>query len=322
MTREEALVKTKKYWEKIDNAREHLLKTLEEVIPDNFKDDDYKEKIKEIIDGSYGLDCNVRFMIASRIKSDDFLLDEAKKIMDKTGIMKDIDIIGEYNTPYYLKERDTMNLYERLVDSDTMHFDGDIIITDPCYVAKKREQDFSTYPTRKDFFKFDNPSEYEDYNKETKVSIDYELASMEYDKAMDKWREDNIEDWDICNCGYDMDALGLRAITHDTIYGDWSCSVFKLNTKRRTRIGEFCADAGMVGVFSKDEVDKYNPEFEAKYISNGCACVVKDFCGDVSIKVLEIVEDGKIYYEARVIGEGINKKTRKPFSFTSLQTGF
>ena len=94
-----------------------------------------------------------------------------------------------------------------------MRFDGDIIITDPCYVAK-----------------------------------------------------DN--DWDHVFNETNLKKLGFtNYIWESTIYGDWSCTTVRINPDNsKEKIGKFCADAGLVGVFLLSEVLKYNPEYN--YIIN------------------------------------------------------
>lgn len=78
-------------------------------------------------------------------------------------------------------------------------FDGDIIITDPCYIIRNE-------------------------NGITK------------------------NDWHYCEYGEYMERLGIKNyLTHDTIYGDWGCTVFDSDTKKP--LGRFCADAGLVSVF-------------------------------------------------------------------------
>ena len=90
-------------------------------------------------------------------------------------------------------------------------FDGDIIITDPCYIIRNEN-------------------------------------------------EITENDWHYCECGEYMERLGIKNyLTHDTIFGDWGCTVFDSDTKKP--LGHFCADAGLVSVFLLDEVLAYNPNF-------------------------------------------------------------
>ena len=152
---------------------------------------------------------------------------------------------------------------DRYLDSEPMEFDGDIIITDPCYIAKD-------------------------------------------------------EDWTEF---YDAPFMP-KCMMRDTIYGDWSCTTFNLNSDKP--FGKFCADAGLVGVFDREEVRKYNPEFESKY-GNWCYTVIENFKGTCQfvIRKSRFKYEGKTHYsfDCQVHGHGINKITGEPIDFIGAQTG-
>ena len=97
-------------------------------------------------------------------------------------------------------------------------------------------------------------------------------------------------DWKSCEYGENMEALGFSKnyLTRDTIYGDWSCTTYNGFGRK---IGEFCADAGLVSVFLLDEVLAYNPDF-TKFMkeAKGCVTVIKDFHGDIDIIVNDAEE--------------------------------
>lgn len=151
-----------------------------------------------------------------------------------------------------------------------MKFKGNIIITDPCYIIRK----------------------------------------------------DN-NDWGKCRYRDNMKTLGIKNyLCRDTIYGDWSCTTFNSDTKEA--IGEFCADAGMVAVFLLDEVLAYNPDFDWYESRPWTTTLIKDFDGDIEIKVIHT--EGVYNYdtewhckgdkwendEVRVIGVGnINFETHQ-----------
>lgn len=112
-------------------------------------------------------------------------------------------------------------------------------------------------------------------------------------------------DWEKCGYGDSMETLGVENYTcRDTIYGDWSCTTY--NSKTHEKIGEFCADAGMVGVFLLDEVLKYNPDFDYHTERPWTTTLIKYFDGEVDFGVA----DG----EVRVSGKG-------NIDFVGLQTG-
>lgn len=129
--------------------------------------------------------------------------------------------------------------------------------------------------------------------------------------------DDNTsDDWELCNYGDNMEALGIKTyITNDTMYGDWSCTVFTNDAttaeqQKLQKLGSFCADAGLVSVFLLDEILQYNPSFNAEVeAERQTATLIKGFDGEVSI-VYNPVLDG-----IQVVGTG-------NINFVSTQTGF
>lgn len=137
-------------------------------------------------------------------------------------------------------------------------------------------------------------------------------------------REDHYnEDEEKCNGYENMEKLGINHyLVRETIYGDWSCTTYNSDTKEK--IGEFCADAGMVAVFLLDEVLKYNPNFDWYNTRPWTTTLIKDFDGEVEFKVIHtegVYEDDSEYHEKgdkwvykslHVIGKGnINFETRQ-----------
>lgn len=92
----------------------------------------------------------------------------------------------------------------------------------------------------------------------------------------------------------------------DTIYGDWSCTVYNTNTDEV--LGEFCADAGYVGCYYLDEVLKAYPNF-AK-MNNWTRTIIKNFDGIVRMPTVVTKDDRYTYVE------GIGN-----INFKSVQTG-
>jgi len=152
-----------------------------------------------------------------------------------------------------------------------MKFKGDIIITDPCYID---------------------------------------------DKTNTLWDNRDIDIF----TGDGISKLGFTNYIWDTtIYGDWSCTTYEtVIGKDPTEIeeltesdvikplGEFCADAGLVGVFLLDEVLKFNPKFDYHINRPWATTLIKDF-------------DGEVYYtthkdEVRIVGKG-------NINFITTQTG-
>lgn len=126
-----------------------------------------------------------------------------------------------------------------------------------------------------------------------------------YETAIKKYEEDNKDDWEKCNCGQNMEELGIKTyLSNSTIYGDWSCKTFEIKSKKV--LGQFCADAGMVAVFLLDEVLKYNPDFDYHINREWTTTLIKDFDGEVEIEIID--------NEVRVIGKG-------NIDFYTTQTG-
>ena len=262
-----------------------------------------------------------------------------RKIKEVKEICEKLDTFYRYPEWY--------NFYDRYVDSNVIEFDGDIIITDPSYIEKDTPE-VGQYPNREDFFSYEKESDYPDYQKLTTEEIEkiilelaidpsviykskqYQEEEKAYNKAIEIYQENNLSDWEKCECGKNMEVLGLKHyITHDTIYGDWSCTTF--NTDTNEVLGHFCADAGLVSVFLLDEVLKYNPDFDYHLNRDWTTTWIKDFKGTVQIVIEEEEfeysdKHGKntnkgIDYSVHVIGHGINEKTGKPINFRTTQTG-
>lgn len=192
-----------------------------------------------------------------------------------------------------------------------MKFKGTIIITDPCYIIKK-----DNYPSPK-------PSDFNlPESIRTKPYTEYKTPDeLAYKAACEKYFAEYNEkdDWSRCDCGYNMEAVGISTyFTEDTIYGDWGCSTYKVvedpykvinnfveaEEKGEDyridcfKLGNFCADAGLVSVFLLDEVRKYNPDIDEWIASHSwCITTIPDFDGEVNY----YVDKNK---EAHIIGIG------------------
>lgn len=234
----------------------------------NMPDKDYHNVIAEL-DKDYG--DVITFLTLKYMKycgkNNDFDEDYAnfQKWITESNIE---DLVRKYKNKHYL---------ENYLDM-SMEFNGDILITDPCYITKTHD------------------------------------------------------DWLICNRGSDMEKLGIsHYMTRDTLYGDWSCTTYNLDTKEK--IGDFCADAGLVSVFLLDEVLAYNPDFDWYESRPWATTLIKDFKGTVEFVVkyrdgyykdeTKYHKKGERWeeYYLEVIGHGVNKVTGKAINFIGKQTG-
>lgn len=95
-------------------------------------------------------------------------------------------------------------------------------------------------------------------------------------------------------------------LVENTIYGDWSCTTY--NSDNKEVLGEFCADAGMVGVFELDEVLKYNPNFDFWKSRPWTTTKIDNFTGIVEIAYDEttgsnmVIGKGNINFETHQTG--------------------
>ena len=157
-----------------------------------------------------------------------------------------------------------------------MKFIGDIIITDPCYIIKKHESNPRPNIYTNEILKNLGSVQFTKYTPEQME----EYKKLEAEQA--EWDKNNPDDWEVCEYGDRMGKLGLtRYLTSYTEYGDWSCTTYEEGTKKK--LGEFCADAGLVSVFLLEEVLKYNPEFDYHINNKHTTTWIKDFDGDVEI---------------------------------------
>lgn len=150
-----------------------------------------------------------------------------------------------------------------------------------------------------------------EYEKKSKRPIHFENEDIIITDPCYIINNDNDDDWEKCEYGDNMEVLGINNYkVRDTIYGDWSCTTFNSDTKEP--IGEFCADAGLVGVFSLKEVLKYNPKFDYHTNRKWTTTLIKNFTGDVWFEVEPYVSDGYESGEVHVVGKGnINFETRQ-----------
>lgn len=253
----------------------------------------------------------------------------------------------------------------RTMYNKPMRFDGDIIITDPCYIMNKKNDDrfdengHCNGPSWWDFvtkttttqcddsrggtytrYNMPKPEDYPDCRLKVKEDYEDEVAFIlgkdrshppmfsptleaewkAYRKADDEWNSVPHCDWDRCNCGEDMSALGLKTwLTGDTLYGDWGCTVFDSDTKEK--LGEFCADAAMVGVFLLDEVLAYNPDFDYHIERPWTTCLIKDFHGTVELKLTSKKKNRK-HKNLNDYDDSVQVVGKGNINFTAGQTGF
>lgn len=295
--------KTAKHMKKIEQLKTHIVAEINkcELIPER-----EKPMLLKIVDGyekeSY-VTANTMILALQKVMRDiDVEIDWFDNFVYKTLKLEDYIMAHRYKW------------FGDLLDSDPVEFDGDIIITDPCYILKHRDR--STEPKWEDYMRLPT---YQGMTRKQMEEAGYFEDYAKLQEAQRKWDEENPDDWDVCECGYNMGALGLkRYMTRSTIYGDWSCTTFDSDTKES--IGHFCADAGQVGVFDLGEILDYNSEYNDHVEKPWCVTLIRSFKGTVQF-IVEDDKSGHEDYSVRVVGRGMNKVTGEPMNFITSQTG-
>ncbi len=252
---------------------------------------------------SIELGASIRFITFDIAQHTKLKIERVEKQFIKEGIIKLLHILEAAS--FERKVDGVYRKYDKYLDSKAIELNGDVLITDPCYIMK--ETDYSTSPNIDDY----------DMSDQTEAQI--------YRVLMDKWHEDN-DDWSKTNCGFDLEKIGItNYVTQTTLYGDWGCTMYDMTTE--TKVGEFCADAGLVSIIDLKQALDYNKEGVEKLINKGfCATVIKNFKGTGQVKVKEVTceDEGKIKtdYEAYVELIGVSKTTGKDVRFLSVQTEY
>lgn len=227
---------------------EALAKLNEE--PDSF---DVHRLVKETDSDSFFVKWYINHDIEMGTNSDEALKKISKEFEKLRDMAEKYEEFLEYKDRYLEAE-------DRI-----MEFDGDIIITDPCYLSHNMSND-----ERRKF--------------------------------------------ECC----DISSYGIIGIESNTYYGDWGCTTFVPETK--VKLGEFCADAGMVCVADLASVLKFNPKYNDHLEKPWCATWIKNFKGVVRIAIDENKERWPAYI-VHVVGHGVNKETGETIKFDTVQTG-
>lgn len=101
-------------------------------------------------------------------------------------------------------------------------------------------------------------------------------------------------------------SIGLKHFdVADTIYGDWSCTVFDI--KKERPVGKFAADGGMVFVGLMEEIERSCKDFPSWAESHDwCVAQIPDFDGEAYIVHVSLPADydGKADEVAYVVALG------------------
>ena len=185
-----------------------------------------------------------------------------------------------------------------------MKFKGDIIITDPCYIIRDKNEltdddwsgcQYGSFMEKlgiKHYLTSD--TEYGDWSCTTVRDV------PEAAEAIAKLNKNYFELWNNYN-GTDFDKELEEKLSKERE---------ELIKSYDLILGSFCADAGLVSVFLLDEVLAYNPDFDYHLNRKWTTTLIKDFDGDVQITHRSEGEDR----EVSVVGKG-------NINFYTTQTG-
>ena len=217
-----------------------------------------------------------------------------RKLTDmETGGELEMDNLEFCNSGFNLLSEEDVDPDEDIpVDCVEKRFNGDILITDPCYIHQllpdpEREKGFWDYFIGRPFSKFETD-----------------------------------------NSGLFLYGL-YNTLIGRTIYGDWSCTTYMKHKDGDIEIGHFCADAGLVGVFLLEEVEKFNPNFSRWLVRHAhCGTVISGFNGVVKAvttrKPVDKPENDIPLLTHTVHLEGVGGKCKGVdfFEFYTKQTGY
>lgn len=270
------------YYACVQKKVRHIIKTDEDLTICHWEAFDAFYKAKEYLDN---YDCAEKHLFVST----DEITDEINRKYEEITKKNEFDY-----------EKNCFDMIDRSKNEGhfKVHMEGDIIITDPCYIIRDRDE--STRPKWEDYHKYSSIYEYPDYDEATKSSETFYEEDKKLDAADKEWCKEHPDDRDIWD-ERDLSPFGFTAyIAHNTLYGDWGCTTYDSDTDKE--LGEFCADSGMVGVFLLDEVMKYNPDYDDVDKCPYAVTLIKGFKGDVWFE--------KTYDTLIVKGEGnVNFRT-------------
>ena len=176
---------------------------------------------------------------------------------------------AEYKPPSSDEDNDDPGELEFLsgdlvFDVTSNRFDGDIVITDPCYLDNTMQG-----PCDENFWP---------------KMCNHMGTGIERDPGC------------FASFGFTPSLIG------NTIYGDWSCTAFNKDTGKV--LGEFCADSGSFCVVQLKDVKRFNPGFAEWTLTHSwCVTVIPDFHGEVrAVRILEKGETRPS--SVRIEGEG------------------
>ena len=162
------------------------------------------------------------------------------------------------------------------------------------------------------------------------------------DTLKGKIRKEDFEWYSDGGVKTSMYKMGIENyIAVPTLYGDWSCTAYNIgifdirdyknvselskffqkNVSDKDKIGNFCADSGMVCVVLADELRNFNIDFfEWALCHKHCATYIPNYTGEIGI--YDVKDEGSkyntVYRHIYGIGEGLYGCK----NFCTAQTGY
>ncbi len=154
-----------------------------------------------------------------------------------------------------------------------MKFNGTLIITDPCYIINKSNDD--------DWHKCDYGDGMEKLGIKNYLSSGTGYGDWSCTTLKGKDTDQAVNDY-LCKRLEIYNEM-LNSSNQSGAYEQYEKDISYLD-KDNIVLGEFCADSGMVGVFLLDEVLKYNPKFDYHIRRLHTTTLISGFEGDVVIE--------------------------------------
>lgn len=157
-----------------------------------------------------------------------------------------------------------------------MKFQGDILITDPCYIIRDGNGGFAEGLTEDDW-------EESDYGQDLeKLGISNYITE---DSGGDgSWKIYQCSDPDKALKEIDELQIKIESYDYKTQEKEYHAALDAMDEYLDgfTCLGHFCADSGTSSVLAMDEVDKYNPKVRDWVKAHDwCATILSDFDGEI-----------------------------------------
>ena len=108
-------------------------------------------------------------------------------------------------------------------------------------------------------------------------------------------------DYKLCQFGENLSELG---------FSDYLCIEFPddpqviMNTDSQKILGGICQDSGVLAVVYKNELQQYNPDYEAGFFSKKNRTIIENFTGCISYRTVDVVIDGIPDQDTVITGTG------------------